>query len=898
MALSENLLHKRGVQVSFWVGVGALAAIPSWGAQSAVRSVTPAPGQAPGVGATAATSAGDCIWTDVPSPDTGAPHNAFYGVAALSSSNVWAVGSYDVFGISGPKQLIAHWNGMSWGQASTPSLATSDLKAISALGPSDIWTAGGAGGNTLAEHWNGSSWSVVSTPNPGNFNRFFGIAAVSSQEAWAVGQFNSSGLAETLVQRWNGSNWSIVPSPSVPNQHNQLNAIAAVPGSNELWAVGSAGPSQVILRWNGAQWSLVPSPNPGINPNLTGVVALSANDVWAVGFTGSSIGVETLIEHWNGSTWSVVASPNPSSSDNHLMAVAAVGPNDVWAVGDYNGSGGRTLMLHWDGAAWSHVPGDDKGPQSLPFFLNAVDAIAGGDVWSVGTNSHTLAEHWNGAFWSQVATPNAGIGVNQLYGVSGTSSSDVWQVGSFEYGVERRTLTQHWNGAEWELVRSPNTNKNLNDLRGVAALSPTNAWAVGQAFSSDVSNQTTLVLNWDGADWRIVPSPSPGTAGHNGLFAISAVSPTDIWAVGDRWNTGGWIQTLTLHYDGVSWKVVPSANMPNTNNGLYGAVAFAQDDVWAVGYFGQFAFSPLVIHWDGQFWSVVSNPDPQLSSNILYAASGTSGGDAWAVGTAKNLGTSMVGPMLEHWNGTEWSLVYPAQGAPSALYGVASSFPADAWQVGDSSGLAFIGRWNGDFWNLSPSPPIAGRLQAVTAIAPGDVWTVGFRYVDGEGFRTLSEHFVCDLELYCFCPSGGICSNPSPDAGCANSTGTGALLSRAAGSTSVSSDDLVLATNQLPANKLGLAFMGGAPKNLPFHDGRLCVGPGAAGIFRYPLQSSGPSGAMALGPGIVAQSQIFPPSVRIQPGSTWFFQSWYRDPAGPCGTGSNLSNAARVTFQQ
>jgi hypothetical protein len=839
-----------------------------------------------------------CVWTDIPSPDTGAPHNAFYGVTALSANNVWAVGAYDVFGTGGPKQLIAHWNGMSWNQIATPSLPSSDLRAISAVGPSDIWAVGGKGGEALIEHWNGSSWSVVSQPNPGTFNRFFGVAAVSGQDAWAVGQFNSSGLAQTLVQRWNGSSWSIVPSPNVPNQHNQLNAITAVPGSSELWAVGSAGPSQVILRWNGAQWSLAPSPNPGINPNLTGVVALSPNDVWAVGFTSSGSGVvETLIEHWDGSTWSVVPSPNPSATYNHLMGVAAAGPNDVWAVGDYNGPGGRTLMLHWDGAAWSHVPGDDKGPQSLPFSLNAVDAVANGDVWSVGTNSHSLAEHWNGASWTQVATPNAGTGVNQLYAVSGTSPSDVWQVGSFEYGVERRTLTQHWNGASWELVRSPNTNKNLNELRGVAALSPTNAWAVGHAYSSDASNQTTLVLNWDGADWSIVPSPSPGTAGQNELFAISAVSPTDIWAVGARRNVNGWIQTLTLHYDGVSWKLVPSANVPNTNNGLYGVTALAKDDVWAVGYFGQFAFSPLVLHWNGQSWSVVSNPDPQQSSNILYAASGTGGSDVWAVGTAKNLFTNMVGPMLEHWDGTDWSLVFPAQGAPSALYGVASSFPADAWQVGDSSGLAFIGRWNGDSWKLSPSPNIAGRLHATTAIAPGDVWAVGFRYVDGQGFRTLSEHFVCDLELFCFCESGGACSNPDPDAGCANSTAAGALLFHASGSISVSSDDLVLATAQLPANKLGLAFMGGAPANSPFHDGRLCIGPGSAGIFRYPLQSSGASGVMALGPGIVAQSQSFLFAGRIQPGSTWFFQTWYRDPTGPCGTGSNLSNAARVSFQ-
>ena len=39
-----------------------------------------------------------------------------------------------------------------------------------------------------------------------------------------------------------------------------------------------------------------------------------------------------------------------------------------------------------------------------------------------------------------------------------------------------------------------------------------------------------------------------------------------------------------------------------------------------------------------------------------------------------------------------------------------------------------------------------------------------------------------------------------------------------------------------------------------------------------------------------------PPSGAILPGSTWHFQTWYRDIAGPCGAFSNLSNALSVTW--
>ena len=56
-------------------------------------------------------------------------------------------------------------------------------------------------------------------------------------------------------------------------------------------------------------------------------------------------------------------------------------------------------------------------------------------------------------------------------------------------------------------------------------------------------------------------------------------------------------------------------------------------------------------------------------------------------------------------------------------------------------------------------------------------------------------------------------------------------------------------------------------------------------------------GALVLGPGIVAYAQAnFPPAGQIGPGQTWYFQGWYRDPAGPCGSGFNLTNGIEVTF--
>ena len=62
--------------------------------------------------------------------------------------------------------------------------------------------------------------------------------ALSSSDAWIVGE----DADKTLVQHWDGAGWSTVPSPNgndSPYSLNSLNAVARVPGTRTLWAVGS-----------------------------------------------------------------------------------------------------------------------------------------------------------------------------------------------------------------------------------------------------------------------------------------------------------------------------------------------------------------------------------------------------------------------------------------------------------------------------------------------------------------------------------------------------------------------------------------------------------------------------------------------------------------------------------
>ncbi len=211
--------------------------------------------------------------------------------------------------------------------------------------------------HTLVEHWNGTSWSVMSSPSPYPYPGAFlnGITAVSANDVWAVGYYNvDPGPSHTLVEHWNGTAWSVVSSPNVGTHENSLSKVAAV-SANDVWAVGyydefgSGFRRTLVEHWDGIQWSVVPSPSIGLaNNELLGVAAISTNDVWAVGYYPDTRTL-TLVEHWDGTSWSVVSSPNPGTGNNYLYGVAVVSATDVWAVGSSaNGSGvNQTLVEHY-----------------------------------------------------------------------------------------------------------------------------------------------------------------------------------------------------------------------------------------------------------------------------------------------------------------------------------------------------------------------------------------------------------------------------------------------------------------------------------------------------------------------------------------------------------------------
>ena len=304
-------------------------------------------------------------------------------------------------------------------------------------------------------------------------------------------------------------------------------------------------------------------------------------------------------------------------------------------------------------------------------------------------------------------------------------------------------------------------------LQGVSGLSPHDAWAVGYSCTSNCGMgaaevDRTQILHWDGAAWSQVASPNPDRNGR--LNAVTALSPSDIWAVGSYCaahcgTDSAVIHALILHWNGAAWTQVaspaPAGSLITTLNGVS---AKSPASAWAVGTYcsvncNQTQSAPpprpntFILRWDGTAWRQVASPDPGgRYGSSLSSVSVLSPDNAWAAGnygTRKSFQDFTAGrSMVLHWNGSMWarqpssSFGNPAPG--SVLYGVSALSPSDALAVGSSyygsceCARTLALRWDGIAWAKvkSPSPgpssdPIA-EFFGVSSLSSSDAWAVGY----------------------------------------------------------------------------------------------------------------------------------------------------------------------------
>ncbi len=328
-------------------------------------------------------------------------------------------------------------------------------------------------------------------------------------------------------------------------------------------------------------------------------------------------------------------------------------------------------------------------------------ARSAADVWAVGLRPggrcqyQTLTQHWDGSAWTVIPSPSNTAVNSVLDGATVTGTHKAWAVGTAGCPADQsRTLTEHWNGSRWSIVASPNggvTGNHCSTLQAVTAISPSDIWAVGgqAGIRNRVAVTVPLIEHWNGASWSIAPAPK---AALGVLESVSATSALDVWAVGAGQQNGQ--STVALHFDGSSWKLVTVPTPPGVSGGLFGVKALSPTDAWAVGEsFPSTGGNGKILtdHWNGTSWQVVTAP-PVGGPGALSALSSIDaapGTGVWAVGfwVTGVAGNSVV----LHWTGTAWK----EETTPSAsnLFRLAV-LPDNALFAADH-GTIFLGQFSG-----------------------------------------------------------------------------------------------------------------------------------------------------------------------------------------------------------
>jgi hypothetical protein len=158
--------------------------------------------------------------------------------------------------------------------------------------------------------------------------------------------------------------------------------------------------------------------------------------------------------------------------------------------------------------------------------------------------------------WTTVPIPT---GVNgSLAAVTSTSDTDAWAVGN-ENGragtlVGAKVLIDHWDGTAWSQVATPTTPQNTATLYAVSASSPSDAWAVGRDSNARSSFQP-LGLHWNGTAWSVSPSLASALGGTLAV-GVTDITPTDAYAIGG--GLGSAHTGLVAHWDGTSGRPRPA----------------------------------------------------------------------------------------------------------------------------------------------------------------------------------------------------------------------------------------------------------------------------------------------------------------------------------------------------
>lgn len=261
-----------------------------------------------------------------------------------------------------------------------------------------------------------------------------------------------------------------------------LSCMLAVPASASAARAARAPSWHVVYRQAGI--------------SVTGVVATSSKNAWAIGLADSR--PTGILLHWNGRRWGRMTLP-----DAHRflpMAIYPVSATDFW-LAQYN-SVAPTEMLHWKNGKWSTL--------TLPINADPLLVLGDHDIWvesqedGPGTpcpildkvRACVVTAHWNGSAWV-----NYPLHASGLLTAAASTPSDIWAVGDVDVsgnGTVFRTALFRWTGSSWRHIALTSTRMEFTPP--ILAYSPADLY-VDEATPA---HPRACAMHWNGHQWSPV----------------------------------------------------------------------------------------------------------------------------------------------------------------------------------------------------------------------------------------------------------------------------------------------------------------------------------------------------------------------------------------------------------
>lgn len=199
------------------------------------------------------------------------------------------------------------------------------------------------------------------------------------------------------------------------------------------------------------------------------------------------------------------------------------------------------------------------------------------------------------------------------------------------------------------------------------------------------------------------------------ITTVLPLTKSDVWVAGSYSRADALTVPLYEHFNGTKWMVIPNPDLGDGGN-VQGLSAQSAHDIWAVGTYRTNPNNPvdlpLIEHWNGSHWSMVNQSySGTFATGGLTAVVALAANNVWMAGTQRsNLNSTATQTFIEHWNGSQIQMIAspnPIHTTSNSLKAITAGSANDIWSVGISdTGNTLTEHWDGSQWTVVASPDI------------------------------------------------------------------------------------------------------------------------------------------------------------------------------------------------